>query len=62
MNDLQIEGNTKILIGKLKKKYGSIIGDDKLIVEGKIDEMIGVIKEKTGKTKEAILKEIDSLK
>ena len=61
MNELQIKGNLKEIEGKLKKKYGTMIGDDKMLAEGKIEEFIGMVALKTCKTKETILKELDSI-
>ncbi len=61
MNKLEIKGNWKELEGKLKHKYGSLIKDDELYAEGKAEELIGVIEKKTGKQKEAIIEEINSI-
>lgn len=61
MNQLQIKGNWNEIKGKLKQKYGAVIDDDSIFVEGKMDELVGRIEVATGKTKETILKEINDL-
>ncbi len=60
MNKDQLEGKWKQVKGKFKQKYGDITDDDLAYSEGKFDEMLGRLQEKTGKTKEDIKKEIDS--
>ena len=47
--------------GEFKQKYGDLTDDDTTYAEGKFDEMVGRMQEKTGKTKEEIHKEIDSM-
>jgi uncharacterized protein YjbJ (UPF0337 family) len=58
MEKLQIKGNWNQIKGKLKQKYGSLTDDDLVYVEGKEDELIGRIQEKTGKSYEQIRDEI----
>ena len=61
--DLQIKGNWNQLTGQLKEKYGELTDDDLKMAEGKAEELIGILQEKTGKTKEQLeeeLVEIDS--
>jgi uncharacterized protein YjbJ (UPF0337 family) len=57
----KIKGNWKQLKGKLKQQYGELTDDDLIYTEGKEDELIGRIQEKTGKAKEEIKKVIDKL-
>lgn len=61
MNKLQIKGNWNEVKGKLKQKYGDMIDDDSIFVEGKLDELVGRIEKSSGKTKEAVIKEISDL-
>lgn len=46
--------------GKFKQRYGNLTDDDVTFSEGKFDEMLGRIQEKTGKRKEEIRKEIET--
>ncbi|MGB3465228.1 MAG: CsbD family protein [Cyclobacteriaceae bacterium] len=61
MNDLQIKGNWNELKGKMKQKYGNLTDDDLTFAEGKSDEMLGKLQQKTGKSKEELKSEIESL-
>lgn len=57
----KIKGNWNQLKGKVKQKYGSLTDDDLTYAEGQEDELLGRIQEKTGESKEAVKKFIDSL-
>ncbi len=59
MNDLQIKGNWNELKGKLKQKYGSLTDDDLTYVEGKEEELLGRIQQKTGRSKEELKNELN---
>lgn len=61
MNSDQLEGKWKQVKGSFKKKYGDLTDDDVKYSEGKFDEMLGKLQEKTGKSKEELKKEIDSM-
>ena len=61
MDKLTIEGNWNETKGKLKQKYASLTDDDLTYSEGKEEELIGKIQKKTGKTREQIREEINSL-
>jgi uncharacterized protein YjbJ (UPF0337 family) len=61
MNDLQIKGNWNEVKGKLKEKYSSLVEDDALYAEGKLDQLIGRIQEKSGQSKEVIKNEMSEL-
>jgi len=61
MNKLQIEGNWNQVKGTLKQKYGNLTDDDLTYVEGKDDELLGKLQEKTGKAKEQLIEEINSI-
>ena len=45
--------------GEFKQKYGKVTDDDTMYTEGKFDEMLGRLQERTGKSKEELRKEID---
>lgn len=61
MNDLQIKGNWNEVKGKMKQKYGDLTDDDLTYAEGKSDELLGRLQKKTGKSKEELKKEIESI-
>jgi uncharacterized protein YjbJ (UPF0337 family) len=59
MNKDQLEGKWKQIKGDFKQKYAKLTDDDVTYSEGKFDEMMGRLQEKTGKTKEKLRDEID---
>lgn len=61
MNTLQLKGTWGVLKGKLKQKYATLTDDDLVFVEGKEEELYGRLQQRLGKTKEEILKEIESI-
>jgi uncharacterized protein YjbJ (UPF0337 family) len=60
MNKLQMKGNWNIAKGKLKKQWGNLTDDELKFEEGKDDELIGRIQKRTGQTREAVEKALDS--
>ncbi|MDF1571103.1 MAG: CsbD family protein [Bacteroidales bacterium] len=61
MNELQIKGRWNEIKGNLKQKYGNLTDDDLTFAEGKEDELLGRLQQKTGKTKEQLIDEINKL-
>lgn len=59
MNEDQFKGKWNQIKGKLKQKYADLTDDDLTYVEGKSDELLGRLQEKTGKTTEQLKDEID---
>lgn len=59
MNDDQLEGKWKQIRGQFKQKYGKVTDDDMTYSEGRFDEMLGRLQERTGKDKEELKREID---
>ena len=59
MNSDELEGKWKQVKGKFKQKYGELTDDDTTFSEGKFDEMLGRLLEKTGKKKAELKKEIE---
>ena len=57
----EIKGNWNEIKGKLKQKYAILTDNDLLLIEGKHDEMLGIIEAKLGKTKEELQKLISEL-
>lgn len=60
LNDV-LKGKWKQVKGKLKEEYGELTDDDLTYEEGKEEQLLGQIQEKTGKTKQEIKDFIDSL-
>ncbi|NLR59524.1 CsbD family protein [Chitinophaga polysaccharea] len=58
---LRLKGNWNELKGKIKQQYADLTDDDLLYVEGKEDELLGRLQQKTGKTKEEVKSWIDTL-
>ncbi len=48
------EGRWDQLKGRVKSAWGELTDDDLSRVEGDYDQMVGLIKERTGKTREEI--------
>jgi uncharacterized protein YjbJ (UPF0337 family) len=61
MDDLRIKGNWNQVKGKLKQNYAELTDDDLTYVEGKEDELLGRLQEKTGKSKDELKKEINDM-
>ena len=61
MDKLEIKGNWNVVKGKLKQEYGELTDDDLVYVEGKEDELLGRIQDKTGKSRDELVKKIKTL-
>ena len=61
MDKLEWQGKWKEIKGKVKQAYGDLTDDDLTYVEGKDDEMLGKLQQKTGKGREELVKWINSL-
>ena len=61
MDKLQIKGGWNEMKGKIKQAYGDLTDDDLAYEEGKDDEMLGKIQKKTGKSRDELVKWINSL-
>lgn len=61
MNISEVKGNWNEQKGKLKKKFALLTDNDLLFAEGKMDEMLGKIQIKLGKSKEELHKIIAEL-
>ena len=57
----KLKGNWDQIKGSLKQKWAELTDDELLYEEGKEDEFIGKIQQKTGETKEAINNFIEKL-
>lgn len=65
MDKLRIKGNWNELKGRAKQEWANLTDDDLLYVEGKEDELLGRIQNRTGKTKDEVRswfdRELDNL-
>ncbi len=61
MDKLQIKGAWTETKGKIKKAYADLTDDDLLREEGKDDELLGKLQQKTGKSRDELVKWINSL-
>ena len=61
MDKLQIKGGWNELKGKIKQAYGDLTDDDLVREEGKDDELLGKLQQKTGKGRDELVKWINSL-
>ena len=63
MNEAEYKtrGNWNELKGKMKQQYGDLTDDDMTYEEGRQDEWLGKLQQKTGKAKGELKKWIDSL-
>lgn len=61
MNKTEAKGNWNIQKAKLKQKYADLTDDDLMFEEGQRDEMLGKLQVKLGKTKEELVKFIESI-
>ena len=58
---LKIKGSWNEIKGKVKSQYAQLTDDDLMYEEGKDDELLGRIQKKVGKTKEELVKWIESI-
>jgi len=61
MDSLEIKGKWNEIKGRLKKSYAELTDDDLIYMEGKEDEMLGKIQQRTGKSRDELVKFIKDL-
>ncbi|HEY5368163.1 MAG TPA: CsbD family protein [Hanamia sp.] len=59
--ELKLKGSWNEVKGKMKQAYADLSDDDLKREEGKDDEIFGKIQQKLGKSKEEVIKWIQSL-
>lgn len=59
MAEITWKGRWNQLKGRVKQEWAEVTDDDLLLIEGKEDELLGRLQEKTGKTKEELSLWID---
>ncbi|CAA6811999.1 MAG: CsbD family protein [uncultured Aureispira sp.] len=57
----KVHGNWNEIKGKMKQEYAELTDNDLMYEKGKEDEMLGLLQQKLGKTKEDIKRWIDSI-
>ncbi|WP_045835978.1 CsbD family protein [Hyphomicrobium sp. 99] len=60
MNWDRVEGNWKQFAGKAKEKWGHLTDDDIAKINGKREQLEGVLQERYGYAKEQVKKEVDA--
>lgn len=60
-DSLQVQGNWDVVKGKMKSQYGDLTDQDLAYVEGKEDELLGNLGIKLGKSKQELVRWINSL-
>ena len=61
MNEFEIKGNWEKIRARLQQKYPGLTSDDLTYVVGQGEELLRKLGEKTGKTREALIGEINSM-
>ncbi len=61
MDKLELKGAWNQLKGKVKQAYADLTDDDLKYEEGKDDELYGRLQEKTGKSRDELVKWLRSL-
>jgi uncharacterized protein YjbJ (UPF0337 family) len=61
MDKLELKGGWNQVKGKIKQAYGDLTDDDLTYEEGKDDETLGKLQAKTGKSRDELVKWINSL-
>ena len=59
--DLKLDGQWDKLKGRIKESWGVLTDDDLDRAEGKIDRLVGTIKEKTGESADIIKEKLRRL-
>ena len=60
MNSDRLEGNWKQIKGKVKERWGRLTDDDLDVINGRKDQLIGVIQEQYGKSREDAEREVNT--
>ena len=61
MSALQLKGTWNEVKGKVKQAYGDLTDDDLVREDGKDDEMLGKLQQKTGKGRDELVKWLNDL-
>lgn len=61
MDKLELKGKWNEIKGKVKQSYADLTDDDLRYEEGKDEELVGRLQQKTGKTRDDVVKWLKSL-
>ena len=61
MNSDRIEGNWKQLKGSVKHQWGRFINDQFLAMEGKRDQLAGIVQEANGLSRDTAAKQLGAM-
>ena len=61
MSELKLKGAWNEVKGKVKQAYGDLTDDDLVREEGKDDELLGKLQQKTGKGRDDLVKWLNDL-
>jgi uncharacterized protein YjbJ (UPF0337 family) len=61
MSNLKLKGTWNEVKGKVKQQYADLTDDDLLYQEGKEDELVGRLQQKTGKTRDQVVDWLNEL-
>lgn len=61
MSDIKWQGRWNEIKGKVKQAYGDLTDDDLKHEEGKDDELLGKIQQKTGKARDEVVDWLNKL-
>ena len=61
MDKLQLKGGWNEVKGKIKQAYGDLTDDDLIYEEGKDDETLGKLQQKTGKGRDELVSWLNDL-
>jgi uncharacterized protein YjbJ (UPF0337 family) len=61
MDKLELKGKWNEIRGKIKQSYADLTDDDLTYEEGKEDELYGRLQQKTGKSRDEVIKWLRSL-
>jgi uncharacterized protein YjbJ (UPF0337 family) len=59
LNEHEIKGNIKQFRGKVKEKWGEMTDDEVDKLDGRKEQLVGIIQEKYGKERAAAEREVD---
>ncbi len=60
MNRDRIEGNWKMMKGKIQEQWGKLTDDDLDVIQGKREQMIGKIQERYGCQRDEAERQVDT--
>jgi uncharacterized protein YjbJ (UPF0337 family) len=61
VNQQTLMGNWSEIVGKIRSRWGQLTDDDLTQARGNVDELMGTIQRKTGESREAVERFLDTL-